>query len=92
MVPVVAPSNGTQTQQTQHFWQKPGCGSSLATLGVGLAGTALTTGAVAAAFGLGPEELVGFEGVMTVIHVAPVGVPGLIITVQGGVGVAQNCF
>ena len=92
-----APNNASNTklpqpQQPQHLWQKPGCVEALVETGVGLAGTALTTGAIAAAFILGPEELVGFEGLMTVLHVAPVGVPGLILTVHGGIGIAQKCF
>ena len=87
-----APNNGTpqQPQQPQHFWQKPGCGSALGKFGVGLAGSALTTGAVVAAFVVGPEELVGFEGVMTVIHIAPVGVPGFALTAQGAYQTYEN--
>ena len=81
-----------QPKQPQHFWQKPGCGPSLGVLGSGVVGTVLTAGAIAGAFIFGPEELVGFEGAMTIIHVAPVGVPGVLIMGQGVTGVVQNCF
>jgi RHS repeat-associated protein len=91
-----APNNATskqqQSQQPQHFWQKPGCGSALGELGVGTVGTALTVGALVASAYLGPEMYEGLEGVATVIHVGPVGVPGLILMGQGGYGVVKNCF
>ena len=91
-----APNNAPRPQQPpeppQHFWQKPGCSGALGEFGVGLVGSALTTGAVAAAFVAGPEEFAGFEGAANVLHVAPVGIPGLLLMVYGGVGVAQRCF
>jgi RHS repeat-associated protein len=40
-----APSNTTQ-QQTQHFWQKPGCGSAIGETALGVAGSAIEVGAV----------------------------------------------
>jgi hypothetical protein len=61
-------------------------------LGIGLLGTGLTTGAVVAAFVVGPEELVGFEGLMTILHVAPVGAPGLVLAIDGSFKTGYYCF
>jgi RHS repeat-associated protein len=90
-----APNNGTQQKQQtqpQHFWQKPGCGAALAEFGVGVAGTAITVGAVAAAIYLGPEMFEGIEGAATLLHVAPVGAPGLVMMGDGGFKATQTCF
>jgi hypothetical protein len=94
-VPNNAPNNGTQQKQQtqpQHFWQKPGCGAALAEFGVGVAGTAITVGAVAAAIYLGPEMFEGIEGAATLLHIAPVGAPGLVMMGDGGFKATQTCF
>ena len=53
-------------------------------------------GAAAAAIFSGPEEFVGaeagFEGGMSLLHIAPIGVPGFGMLVYGGVRIYQNCF
>jgi len=76
------PGNGTP-QQPQRFWQKPGCESALVELGAGTVGTALTAGALVASAYLGREMYEGFEGVVTLVHVGPVGVPGVILMGKG---------
>jgi RHS repeat-associated protein len=90
-----ATNNATQQKQQtqpQHFWQKPGCGAALAEFGVGVAGTAITVGAVAAAIYLGPEMFEGIEGAATLLHIAPVGAPGLVMMGDGGFKATQTCF
>lgn len=34
----------------------------------------------------------GFEGVVTLVHVGPVGVPGVILMGKGGHDVVKSCF
>ena len=79
-------------QQARHFWQKPGCGSSLAELGVGAAGTALTAGPLVAAPFFAPELFEGFEGLISLGKMGIVGVPGLVLMKRGALGVAGKCF
>ena len=91
-----APINGlpkTQQQtQPQHFWQKPGCADALWEFGAGVAGTAITAGAIGAAIYMGPEMFEGIEGAATLLHIAPVGAPGLMMMGDGGYKASQTCF
>jgi len=50
----VAPAPNSGLPQPQHFWQKPGCGSSIGQTALGLAGSAVEVGAV---IFVGPELL-----------------------------------
>jgi RHS repeat-associated protein len=90
-----SPNNGTQQpqqpSQPQHFWQKPGCGAALGQLGIGLAGTAITAGAIGASVYLGPEMFEGAELLMNMSHLGPLVAPGLVMTVQGAAGAWNNC-
>ena len=64
----------------------------LPTFGVGVIGSVLTVGSVVAAVYVGPEEFVGFEGLLTATHLAPVLAPGPLITALSSPGVIKNCF
>jgi RHS repeat-associated protein len=68
------------------------CRSAWGELGIGVAGTAITVGAIAASIYLGPEMFEGIEGLEAIIHIAPITTPGLIMIVYGGNDVVQNCF
>jgi len=89
ILPVVAPNNGTskqQSQQPQHFWQKPGCMSSL---GVAGGGFLLTLGeSVAIGIAITNPEMIplfeGAEGVLTAAHIGPV-VAAPVLTMTAGI-------
>lgn len=86
---------GTDKQQPQQpFWQRPGCADSAAILGVGLLAAAATLGAIATVAFLAPEAelFVGLEGGLNLAHIAPVFVPGIVLTAWGATGVAETCF
>lgn len=91
-VNIEAPNNPPSKATIPSPTQKGSCGSSLATFGVGVVGTVLTAGAVVAAVYVGPEEFVGFEGLLTLTHLAPVLAPGPTIMALTAPGVIKNCF
>ncbi|MGH3185180.1 MAG: hypothetical protein ACRDOE_25190 [Streptosporangiaceae bacterium] len=81
-----------QSQEPQPFWQRPGCGAALGDTGIGVVGTALTAGGIALAIYLGPEAFEGVEGAINLLHVAPAGLPGLLILGHGLYQTWNSCF
>jgi RHS repeat-associated protein len=84
-------SSATYVSVLDPNYNQKKCTSGRAEVGLGIVGSLITAGAAVTAVFTGPEEFAGAEGAVTAMHLAPAGVAGPIMVVDGSVSMAQHC-